>query len=224
MRQLNCLIIDDEPIAREAIAGYCKDFSFLNVIAQCKNVLEANEFMQKDPVDLIFLDINMPVLSGMDWLKTLKASPSIIMTTAYTEYALESFSYQVIDYLVKPISHERFLLAANKVIRHFGNENSKESLFIKSGKQLEKIRIKDVLYVKSLQNYIQIFTTDQSVITHMSLKVIKEMLPDFFIQTHKSYVVSKFKIDKVIGNQITIQSHQIPISVRLKKEVLSSIT
>lgn len=224
MKQLNCLIIDDEPIAREAIAGYCKDFLFLNVVGQCKNVLQANEYLQKQPVDLIFLDINMPVLSGIDWLKTLKASPSIIMTTAYTEYALESFSYQVIDYLVKPISHERFSLAANKVIRHFGNENSKESLFIKSGKQLEKVRINDVLYVKSMQNYIQIFTTNRSIIAHMSLKVIKEMLPDFFIQTHKSYLVSKFKIDKIIGNQITIQSHQIPISVRLKKEVLSSFT
>lgn len=224
MKKLNCLIIDDEPIAREGIAGYCKDFLFLNVVAQCKNVLQANEYLQKHPIDLIFLDINMPVLSGMDWLKTLNESPSIIMTTAYTEYALESFSYHVIDYLVKPISYERFLLAANKVNRYFGNENSKENLFIKSGKQIEKVRINDVLYVKSMQNYIQIFTTDQSIIAHMSLKVIKEMLPDFFIQTHKSYLVSKPKIDKIVGCQITIQNHQVPISVRLKKEVLSSFS
>lgn len=223
MKQLNCLIIDDEPIAREAIAEYCKEFSFLKVDGQCKNVIQANHYLQKNQIDLIFLDINMPLLSGIDWLKTLEESPSIIMTTAYTEYALESFSYQVIDYLVKPISFERFLQAVNKVHRYCGNENSKEVIFIKSDKHLKKVVVDDILFVESMQNYIKIYTADQSIIAHMSLKVIKEILPDFFIQTHKSYLVSKYKIDEIKGNQITIQNYQVPISVRLKKDVLSSI-
>lgn len=224
MKQLNCLVIDDEPIAREGIAEYCKEFSFLNVVAKCRNVLQANEYLQANQIDLIFLDINMPLLSGIDWLKTLKESPSIIMTTAYTEYALESFSYEVLDYLVKPISFERFLQAINKVNRYCGNETSKEVLFIKTDKQLKKVKIDDILFVEAMQNYIKVLTFDQSIIAHMSLKTIKEILPDYFIQTHKSYLVSKYKIDKIKGNEITIEGHKIPISVRLKKEVLNSLS
>jgi len=224
MKRLNCLIIDDEPIAREAIAEYCAEFSFLKVVAQCKNTLQANHYLEENHIDLIFLDINMPLLSGIDWLKTLKESPSIIMTTAYTEYALESFSYEVLDYLVKPISFERFLQAINKVHKYCGIEASKEMLFIKSDRQLKKVEIDDILFVESMQNYIKILTNNQSIIAHMSLKTMKEMLPDYFIQTHKSFLVSKYKIDEITGNQITIKDYKIPISVRLKKDVLNSVS
>ncbi|MEW7292075.1 LytR/AlgR family response regulator transcription factor [Aquimarina sp. 2304DJ70-9] len=222
MKQLNCLIIDDEPIAREGIADYCKEISSLNVIGLCKNVLQANHYIESNQIDLIFLDINMPIVSGMDWLKDLKNSPSIIMTTAYEEHALESFMYNVIDYLVKPISFERFLQAINKVSNYYDHKKENEVLFLKSEKQLKKININDILFVEAMQNYIKVVTPTESITTHMSLKSFKDQLPDHFIQTHKSYVVSKYKVDKIVDNQISIGNYKVPISVRLKKLVLNS--
>lgn len=223
MKHLNCLIIDDEPIAREAIADYCKEISFLNVVALCKNVLQANTYLENNQIDLIFLDINMPILSGIDWLKGLKNSPFIIMTTAYEEYALDSFSYNVLDYLVKPISFERFSLAVKKANNYGVNEREKEVLFLKSEKQLKKVALNDILFVEALQNYIKVVTVTETIITQLSLKNFKAQLPkDDFIQTHKSYIVSKYKVDKIIGNKISIGPYEIPISVRLKKIVLHS--
>jgi DNA-binding LytR/AlgR family response regulator len=223
MKQLNCLIIDDEPIAREGIADYCKEISFLNVIALCKNVLQANHYLEENQIDLIFLDINMPIVSGIDWLKGLKNSPSIIMTTAYEEYALESFTYNVLDYLVKPISFERFLLAVNKVNNYYSYKTETKVLFLKSKKQLKKVNLNDILFVEGMQNYIKVVTTEEAFITHMSLKSFKDQLPeDGFIQKHKSYIVSKFKVDKIKEHQIIIGDYEIPISIRLRKTVLDS--
>ena len=223
MKQLNCIIIDDEPIAREGIKEYCDEISFLNVVALCKNVLQANHYLENNEIDLIFLDINMPILSGIDWLKELKNSPSIIMTTAYKEYALQSFTYNVLDYLVKPISFKRFLQAVNKVNSYYVSYVEKSMLFLKSERQVKKIDIKDILFVEALQNYIKIVTPKETIITHVSLKSFKDQLPeDNFIQTHKSYILSKYKVDKIVGNQIIIGDYEIPISVRLKRKVLNS--
>ena len=223
MEQINCLIIDDEPIAREGIADYCKEISFLNVIALCKNVLQANHYLEQNQIDLIFLDINMPILSGLDWLKDLKNSPSVIMTTAYEEYALESFTYNVLDYLVKPVSFERFLQAVNKVSNYYSHKTETKVLFLKSEKQLKKVNLKDILFVEGMQNYIKIVTPEEAIITHMSLKSFKDQLPeDSFIQTHKSYIVSKFKVDKIKEHHIIIGDYEIPISIRLRKTVLDS--
>ncbi|MDY8136059.1 response regulator transcription factor [Aquimarina sp. 2201CG5-10] len=223
MKQLNCLIIDDEPIAREGIADYCNEISSLNVIALCKNVLQANHYLESNQIDLIFLDINMPLVTGIDWLKGLKNSPSIIMTTAYEEYALESFAYNVLDYLVKPISFERFLQAVNKVDNYHGNNTENKVLFLKSEKQLKKINVNDILFVEAMQNYIKVITLEEAIITHISLKNFKDQLSeDNFVQTHKSYIVSKYKVDKIIENQIIIADYKIPISVRLRKTVLNS--
>lgn len=222
MKQLNCLIIDDEPIAREGINDYCKEISFLNVVALCKNVLQANHYLESNEIDLIFLDINMPILSGVDWLKGLKKSPSIIMTTAYKEYALQSFGYNVLDYLVKPISFKRFLQAINKVNSYYAHKDEKNILFLKSERQLKKIAIKDILFVEAMQNYIKVVTSKEIIITHISLKSFKDQLPENnFIQTHKSYIVSKYKVDRIVENEIIIGDYEIPISVRLRKMVLS---
>lgn len=223
MKQLNCLIIDDEPIAREGIADYCKEISFLNVVAVCKNVLQANHYLESRQIDLIFLDINMPIVSGIDWLKDLKNSPSIIMTTAYEEYALESFMYNVLDYLVKPISFERFLQAVTKVNNYYFHKTKNEVLFLKSEKQLKKIYVNDILFAEAMQNYIKVVTLEETIITHMTLMSFKDQLPkDSFIQTHKSYIVSKYKVDKIIENQLIIGAYAIPISVRLKRTVLNN--
>ncbi len=223
MKQLNCLIIDDEPIAREGINDYCKEISFLNVVALCKNVLQANHYLESNEIDLIFLDINMPILSGVDWLKGLKKSPSIIMTTAYREYALQSFGYNVLDYLVKPISFKRFLQAVNKVNSYHKHKDEKNILFLKSERQLKKVDIKDILFVEAMQNYIKVVTSKEIIVAQIPLKNFKDQLPENnFIQTHKSYMVSKFKVDKIIENKIIIGDYEIPISVRLRKMVLSN--
>ncbi len=222
MRPLQCLIIDDEPIAREGIAEYCSKISFLQVIAICKNALQANCYLETHQIDIIFLDINMPLVSGLDWLKNLKKSPSIIMTTAYDNYALESFQYNVLDYLVKPIAFDRFLQAVNKVYTYHDQSIEKEVLFIKSEKQLKKVKIADILFAEAMQNYIKVITLTEAIITHMSLRNFKSQLPDYFIQTHKSYVISKYKVDTILGNEIIIGAHKVPISVRMKKKVLNS--
>ena len=221
MKRLNCLIIDDEPIARNAIAGYCKEVPFLTTIGLCKNVLQANHYLDTQQIDVIFLDINMPLLSGMEWLKGLKKSPMIIMTTAYEEYALESFKYNVLDYLVKPISFQRFLHAVNKVYQYSRNQAEKEFLFIKTERHVQKIAIDAILFVESMQNYVKVVTSQEQIIVHSTLKNFKEQLPDNFIRTHRSFVVSKTKIDKIKENTILIGTYSIPISTRLKKTVLN---
>jgi DNA-binding LytR/AlgR family response regulator len=142
------------------------------------------------------------------------------MTTAYEEYALESFTYNVLDYLVKPVSFERFVQAINKVNNYYSHKTETKVLFLKSEKQLKKVNLNHILFVEGMQNYIKIVTQEESIVTHMSLKNIKNQLPDSFIQTHKSYIVSKNKVDKIINNEIIIGKYKVPISVRLKKNVL----
>lgn len=224
MNILNCIIIDDEPLARKGLQAYCNDISFLNVVSVCKNALQANDILQQQKVDLLFLDINMPIVSGLDWLKSLKSSPLVVMTTAYPQYALESFSYEVIDYLVKPISFERFLQAVNKAYRLTKTTEDEHVFFVKSDKSLKKIKPNEILFLKAMQNYVKIVTTSEIIITHSTLKQLRDNLPDsFFVQTHKSYLVSKAQISEITGNQILIGEHKIPISVRLKKDVLQQI-
>lgn len=221
MKKLNCLIIDDEPIAREGIENYCNKVPFLKVIATCKNVMQANHYLKIHQIDLIFLDINMPLQSGLEWLKELKNSPSIIMTTAYAEYALESYTYNVLDYLVKPISFQRFQKAVKKVSTYFLDEKEANVVFLKSEKQLNKVKLSDVLFIEAMQNYVKVVTDHKTIIAHMSLKSIIEILPEKdFIQTHKSYVISKYRVDNIIDNQIIINNYVIPISVRLKSKIL----
>lgn len=225
MKTLNCIIIDDEPLAREGLVDYCNDITFLNVIGSCKNAMQANDVLHNQNVDLIFLDINMPLISGLDWLKTLKSSPLVVMTTAYPEYALESFEYEVIDYLVKPISFDRFLQAANKAFRLVNVAEEDNVFFVKSDKSLKKILATEILYLEAMQNYVKIVTMKEIVITHSTLKLLRANLSENdFIQTHKSFLVAKQHIDEIVGNQISMGNYTVPISVRLRKEVLHKIT
>jgi len=224
MKVLNCIIIDDEPLARKGLLAYCNDISFLNVIGVCKNALQANDVLHEQTVDLIFLDINMPILTGLDWLKSLTFSPLVVMTTAYPQYALESFSFEVIDYLVKPISFERFLQAANKAYRLTKTTENEQIFFVKSEKSLKKMKLNEILFVEAMQNYVKIITTSEPVITHSTLKQLRENLPNqLFVQTHKSYLVSKTHVSEIVGNQILLGKYKIPISVRLKKNLLQQI-
>ena len=229
--KLSCIVVDDEPLAREGIAKYIEEIDFLELKAVCKNALQANTVIQNNDIDLMFLDIEMPQLNGLDFLKSIQNSPLVILTTAYPQYALESFQYDVIDYLVKPISFERFLQSVNKVIRLVGKKTDKEQLpeedfiFIKSEKQLIKLTVSDILYVEGMQNYIFFHTATEKIMTLVPLKNLFEFLSEEnFLQVHKSFVVAKSKIEAIVGNQILIGEHKIPISVRMRKEVMETLT
>ncbi len=225
MKTLSCLIVDDEPLAREGIADYCVATSFLSVASTCKNALQAEAFLKENPVDLLFLDIQMPRISGIEWLKSQAQTPLTIMTTAYSEYALESFNYNVVDYLVKPISFERFTQAAEKAKRLLPSINTVPYLFIKDTKGTHRICVDHILFIEAQQNYVKIVTTDANYITHSTLKTMKQSLPESsFIQTHKSFLVALDKIEKIIAHQIHISTHQLPLSTRLKKEVLERVS
>jgi DNA-binding LytR/AlgR family response regulator len=227
--KLNCLIIDDEPVARKGLAEYAKDVEFLNVVAQCENAMKASTFLQEEKIDLLFLDIQMPKLSGVDFLKSLKNPPMTIFTTAFSDYAVEGYSLDVIDYLIKPISFERFLRAVNKAhdfykLKNTASQATENYFFVKSSGRIEKIDFNEILYVESLQNYVTIHTKDRKLITYLTLSGLESQLPaDRFIKVHKSFLVASAKIDSIDGNELIIGKARVPISRTLKEEVLQKI-
>ncbi len=232
---INCIIVDDEALARKGLEKYVKEIDFLELKGVCKNAMQANTIINEKKIDLLFLDIEMPMISGIDFLKTLKQTPKVIFTTAYSEYAIDSFEFDVLDYLVKPISFERFLQAANKAHRLLAKSDSSiieenttkpedDYIFVKTDKQLVKITIKDILYVESMQNYIRIFTKTESHITLVPLKKILDILPKHqFIQVHKSYLIAKDAVDAILGNQLLVGEQKIPIGRSMREEVLEAL-
>ena len=227
--RIKCVIIDDEPIARKGIEKYVEKIDFLELVATCGSANELNNIIIETPVDLIFLDIEMSGISGLDYLKTLKNPPLVIITTAYRKYAFEGYELDVLDYLLKPITNERFLKAVNKahayfLLTHEEGKPQKDYFFVKCDKKLEKIIITDILYIQSMQNYIVIYTDDNKYTTLYTMKKIKEFLSDeIFVQIHNSYIVAISKIDAIDGNQVVIGVDKLPISRSLKDEVLMSI-
>lgn len=232
MEQLRCVITDDEPFATKGLKGYVAKIPFLTLVGVCENALELGELLNHEQVDLLFLDIQMPHLSGVDFLKTQQNPPMVIFTTAYQDYALEGYELNVLDYLLKPISFQRFLKASNKARDYFKllqsvqeGKEEKDFFFVKSEQRLERVGVKDILFVESMQNYIIIQTISERLIVHLPLKKIKAHLPDSnFVQTHRSYLVAIEKIKAIEGNMILIPDEfQIPISKHLKEQVLEAI-
>lgn len=234
MRNINCIIVDDEPLAREGLARYIGQVDFLDLKAQCKNALEANVFLHRQQVDLIFLDIEMPQLSGIHFLESLPQSPWVIFTTAYAEYALEGYQFNTADYLVKPISFERFLQAVNKALKVLGPtlqqtepeapDRACDFLFIKVDKQLVRLQIDDICYIEGMQNYIAIFTAKERLITMSPMKNLLELLPaGRFLQVHKSYIVAKNKVERIDEGELVIGSYRIPLSRRMREDALQNL-
>jgi len=224
MDQLKCLIIDDEPLAQNIIENYLKNFSFIELVAKCENALIALECIKKQKVDLIFLDISMPFISGIEFIKTLQNPPQIILTTAHKEFAIESYELNVLDYLLKPISFERFLKAINKldiqslqVIKPVTNEPENDSfIYVKSEKKNVRILLKDILFIESLKDYIKINTIDKVIITQVSISAIEQRLPDNFLRIHRSFIVAKDKITAYTQHDLEIGKYQIPIGRNYK--------
>ena len=232
---INCMIIDDEPLARKGLKEYIADVDFLNLIGEVENPLKATDLLNRGEVQLLFLDIQMPKITGLDFFKTLQTAPPVIFTTAYPQYALDGFEVNALDYLVKPFSFERFLKATLKAkefyeVRQKNKEAQPENIsaaeyfFIKADNKLVKISFEDILYVEALQNYVTIHTTEKKYITYLTFKSVEEYLPtDKFLKTHKSFIVSSSKIDSIEGNDIRIGQNHIPISRNLKDEVMERL-
>jgi DNA-binding LytR/AlgR family response regulator len=224
---LRCVIIDDEPIARKGLKEYLQDTPFLQLAGEFDNPLKATELLMQDKIDLLFLDIQMPKMTGMEFLKTLQHPPMVIFTTAYPQYAVEGFEWNAIDYLLKPFSFERFwkaVLKAKSIYETQLTPGGPDYFFIKCDNKLVKIAYNDILFVEALQNYVAIHTTDKKYITYLTFKSIEEHLaPPNFIKTHKSFIVAASKVQSIEGNDITIGTHHIPISRTERESVLQQL-
>jgi two-component system, LytTR family, response regulator len=222
---LNCLIVDDEPIARHGLAEDIKEFGFLNIAGLAENAFQALQMLNSpQAVDLMFLDIDMPGLSGLDFLKLVRVKPMVIITTAYQQYALDGFDLGVLDYLLKPISTARLTLAVNKARELFvlksreAVEHEKDDfLYVKCNGKYEKILFEDILYVEAANNYVFIHTPGKRFITYHTLKGIEAQLPSGkFVKVHKSFVVSRSRIDQIKGSEVFINNVSIPLSRNFK--------
>lgn len=227
---LNCLIVDDEPLARNLLVEYIKKVPYLNLVKACAGPLEAMEVLRNESVDLMFLDVQMPEITGITFLKTLKKKPLVILTTAYSEYALESYDLDVVDYLLKPITLERFLRAVDKVSERRASpstgapreraatESTQPFVFVKDGTKLVKIRWDDILYVEGLKDYVTIHTRQQKIVSLQRLKTLEETLPaDQFIRIHNSFIVALQAIDSVHKDKVQIGSVFLPVSDSYRK-------
>jgi len=231
MQRYSCLIVEDEPLAAEVLQDYVQQVPFLELKGICVDAIYAMEFLQKEKIDLLFLDIHLPKLKGLDFVRTLKNPPSIIITSAYHDYALEGYELNVVDYLLKPIEFSRFLMAVNKLRqapvvssnRTIATLNERAFMFFNVSKKRIKVYLDEVLYIESLKEYVRIFTKEKSILTKFQLGEIEELLSKGdFLRVHRSFIVARNKIDAYSATDIEIQGKQIPIG-RSYKELVQSI-
>jgi len=225
---LRCLIVDDEPMARKGLEEYVKDIPFLELAGTCENAMRAKDFLQQNEIDLMLLDINMPQITGIEFLKSLKNPPLVIFTTAHPDYALESYALDVMDYLVKPIMFDRFQKAVQKAQEYYtlrvSTKTAADFFFIKCDHVFEKVFFNDVLYVEAMQNYCILHTVARKLIAYITLSGLEEKLPATrFMKVHKSYIVNLEKVTALDGNDLFINKAQIPISRNLKEDVMKRV-
>ena len=229
---MTCIVVDDEPLARQGMELNIANVSALQLLGSFSNALAAGDFLRKEKVDLMFLDINMPELNGLDFLKSLRDAPLVVFTTAYPQYALESYELDVIDYLVKPIRIERFLKAVNKAENHLrllqqDNGSNKveqiedDFIFIKADKKYLKIHFKEILYIEGLKDYVIIYTLDNKLIASMNVKTIASQLPaSIFARVSKSYIVNTQHISSFDNELIYVKSNEIPLGQGFRDDFL----
>ncbi|MBB6461431.1 LytR/AlgR family response regulator transcription factor [Flammeovirga kamogawensis] len=245
MSTIKCLIVDDEPLAIKVIENYLQRLSEFEIVAKCESAIDAFNVLQNEKVDLMFLDINMPMLTGIDFVKSLEKKPEVILTTAYREYALEGFEISALDYLLKPISFQRFLKAANKasqlintkeaansktqpkapqaVVSSGTSSNSEEPpyIFLKVEKKMVKVALEDIIYMESLKDYLRVYTSNGEMVVHYTLTKILENLPeDEFIRIHRSYAISLKKVNAIEGNQVELKNGKMLPIGRLYQQIV----
>lgn len=231
INNMNCLIVDDESPAQRVLEKFISDIPMLILAGKCKNVFEASSFLQEQNIDLLFLDINMPKMSGLDFLRTLKNPPLVIITTAYREYALEGFELDVVDYLQKPFSFERFFTSVNKAMERFRSKNIQhpvtqnsskqarsEFIFIREDKIDYKIDLNDILFLESIGDYVKVHTNSRTYLVYQTLKNFESQLSaNEFVRVHKSFLIPFKKINSIEGNIIKIGKDEIPIGTTYRK-------
>jgi len=230
--KIKCVLIDDEPLAIKVLQNYFTNFTDFEVVGTFNNSLEALDFINSTTVDAVFLDINMPMMTGFELISLIENKTKVIITTAFREFAAESYDLDVLDYLVKPIPLPRFIKCINKITTEYNLKNNikieatkgDSHIFIKVDKKMMKINIEEILFVEGMKEYIKVVTPDKTYITHKSLTSLSEELPaDRFLRIHKSYVIALNKVKSIEGNRIQIQSYTIPIGRNYSKEVKNKI-
>jgi DNA-binding LytR/AlgR family response regulator len=231
--KIRCLLVDDEPPALAVLRSHIAAVPMLEVVAQCHNAVAAFEALQKHPVDLMFLDIQMPRLSGTDFLRSLRNPPKVILTTAYREYALDGYDLDVVDYLLKPISLDRFLRAIQKVYRLESNglatmpapretshAQADRFLYFRVDRKMVKVMVNDILYIESLKDYVRIVTTTRQIVAKQTITSLEEMLPeDGFLRIHRSFIVALDKIDSFSPGYVEVTKKELPVGRHYKHDV-----
>lgn len=229
MKKLQCLIVEDEPLAAEVLMDYIRQVPFLNFLEWCSDAVKAMDILRQKPVDVIFLDLHLPGIKGFELLKTLTHKPQIIITTAYHEYALQGYEWQVVDYLVKPIEFSRFLQAANKLssptIQNHATENvvSKHPgyLFVSSDKKQVKVLLSEILYIESQKDYLKIVTKSKTIVVRQPMHEMEKLLPAAdFIRIHRSYIVARAAIESWDASEVEVRGQMLPIGRNYREEVL----
>jgi len=230
--KMRCLVVDDESIAVKGIVNYIGKLDFLEVAGTCSSALEAADILKNEEIDLMFLDINMPHLSGLEFLESLEKPPLTIITTAYSEYALDGFRLHVADYLMKPIAFQRFFQAVSKaheafcsqlILKH-GSEDAKTDMYIRQGSSFLRIAWKDILYVEGMQNYLRLYFENKVLTIHQTMTSLEEMLPkDSFFRIHRSFLVNISYIESISGGRLFIRGKVLPISKQRREELLDTV-
>lgn len=226
--KIKCVITDDEPVARKGLQSYVERVDFLELTGVCEDAIQLNTLLKTQQPDLLLLDIEMPYLSGLDLLATLVNPPKVIITSAYEQYALKGYEFNVSDYLLKPISFERFLKAVNKIYdamqKEEGTAETDKYIFVKYERQIKKVYLKEILFVEGEENYVYIYTLAGKIMVRSTMKHILESLPEgHFLQIHKSYVVNVEHIHNVEGNMLGIGEYKVPIARNYREEVFNRI-
>jgi DNA-binding LytR/AlgR family response regulator len=231
--KIKCLIVDDEPLAREVLQNYITQMPMLELAGECANAIQALTALQEQAIDLMFLDIHMPQLNGTDFLKTLRNPPKVIFTTAYTEYALEGYELDIVDYLMKPIRLDRFLKAVNKAYPLLGGKYQAEEIapakpahnesfvYFRTDRKMVKVLLNNICYIESMKDYVKIYASDSTIVTKQSISSVEAMLPEKqFARTHRSFIVSVNKIKSFTHELIEIGNTEIPIGKLYRNNVL----
>ena len=224
MSKINCVIVDDEASSRKVIQHFVSKIEILQLLESFCNPFDAKQFIENtNDIDLIFLDINMPQQSGIDFYKSVNTDIAVIFTTAHPEYAVEGFNLNAVDYLLKPIAYERFVAAINKVILQQPNKEQENHLIIKENKTLHKVELYNVIYLEAMSDYVKVVLKHKTIMTHSTFNKFIEKLPQNFVRVHKSYCVNTNYLEQISGNQVIIEHLKIPIGKTYKEKLLEKL-